>query len=61
MSRLPTSKEMKRRDSGKKSQEILIGDQAEAALDVVRFDQRKSLVARICDVNAENQLGAGVF
>jgi hypothetical protein len=57
LSRLPTSKEMKRRDSGKKSQEILIGDQAEAALDVIRFDQRKALVARVCDVNAESQLG----
>jgi len=42
LSRLPSAGEMKQRNAGKKSQEILMGEQAEAALDIVRNDQKKA-------------------
>ena len=40
-SRLPTTKEMDLRNRGTKEQEILVGDQAEAALDIVKVDNER--------------------
>ena len=44
IARLPNAKEMKNRNNGQKSQEILIDDQAQAALDICRFDQAKTVI-----------------
>lgn len=49
LSRLPSPTEMKNRNNGKKSQEILVGDQAQAALDIVRDDQMKTIICKIVD------------
>ena len=61
--RLPNAKEMKIRNNGKKSQEILSGDQAQAALDILRVEQTKTTVCRIAihtDANFQHDCGVYV-
>jgi hypothetical protein len=42
--------------TGKKSQEILIGDQAEASLDIVQMNQSKTIVMKVINVDFQLQL-----